>query len=199
MEAVRLRRLNRWQAETLREDLADLYVESSWAESGAEYRGRKAFLRRLADDVRRPGFALLVAEDTGLVGCAFGFPVAREGTWWRGLDGTLPQSLEQLTASGHVFAVTEIVVHPHARNHGLARRLQTRLLADQHASLGATLIDDADAGGLAAFLSWGWQDIGAIRRPSGPATLRALVLPLGPRTAGRPDGLGHDNRTQRPG
>lgn len=29
LDAVRLRRLNRWQAEMLREDLADLYVESS--------------------------------------------------------------------------------------------------------------------------------------------------------------------------
>ncbi|WP_406727065.1 hypothetical protein WJ438_23965 [Streptomyces sp. GD-15H] len=45
--AVRLRRLNRWQAETLREDLADLYVEPSRARPGEEYRGRETFLRRL--------------------------------------------------------------------------------------------------------------------------------------------------------
>ncbi|WP_246113472.1 GNAT family N-acetyltransferase [Streptomyces montanus] len=197
METVRLRRLNRWQAEGLREDLADLYVESSRAESGEEYRGREAFLRRLTGDIRRPGFALLIAEDTAFVGCAFGFPVRREGTWWRGFDGTLPQSIEQLTVSGHVFAITEIVVHPHAQNQDLARRLQQRLLADQHASLGATLVDQADSASLDAFLFWGWQDIGEVRRPSGPAVLRALVLPLGPRTAARPDGLGHDNRTQR--
>ncbi|WP_240436665.1 hypothetical protein [Streptomyces sporangiiformans] len=197
METVRLRRLNRWQAEGLREDLADLYVESSQAESGEEYRGREAFLRRLTGDIRRPGFALLIAEDTAFAGCAFGFPVRREGTWWRGFDGTLPQSIEQLTVSGHVFAITEIVVHPHAQNQDLARRLQQRLLADQHASLGATLVDQADSASLAAFLFWGWQDIGEVRRPSGPAVLRALVLPLGPRTAARPDGLGHDNRTQR--
>ncbi|TPQ20749.1 hypothetical protein FGD71_018995 [Streptomyces sporangiiformans] len=140
---------------------------------------------------------MLIAEDTAFAGCAFGFPVRREGTWWRGFDGTLPQSIEQLTVSGHVFAITEIVVHPHAQNQDLARRLQQRLLADQHASLGATLVDQADSASLAAFLFWGWQDIGEVRRPSGPAVLRALVLPLGPRTAARPDGLGHDNRTQR--
>jgi hypothetical protein len=197
METVRLRRLNRWQAEGLREDLADLYVESSRAETGEEYRGREAFLRRLTGDIRRPGFALLIAEDTAFAGCAFGFPVRREGTWWRGFDGTLPQSIEQLTVSGHVFAITEIVVHPHVQNQDLARRLQQRLLADQHASLGATLVDQADSASLADFLFWGWQDIGEVRRPSGPAVLRALVLPLGPRTAARPDGLGHDNRTQR--
>jgi hypothetical protein len=205
--AVRLRRLSRWQAETLREDLADLYVESSRARAGQEYRGREAFLRRLAGDVRRPGFALLIAEDPVLVGCVHGFPVQREGTWWRGFDGPLAQSVEQLTASGHVFAITEIVVHPHTGDQGLARRLQQRLLADHHASLGATLVDQADAAALDAFLSWGWQDIGAIRRPPDPAVLRpsdpvllrALVLPLGPGAAARPDGLAHESRTQRPG
>ncbi|MFF5518865.1 hypothetical protein [Streptomyces coeruleorubidus] len=204
--AVRLRRLNRWQAETLREDLADLYVESSRAQAGQEYRGREAFLRRLTGDIRRAGFALLIAEDTAFAGCAYGFPVPREGTWWRGFDGALPQSVEQLTASGHVFAITEIVVHPHTDDQGLARRLQERLLADHHASLGATLVHQADALACDAFLSWGWQDIGAIRRPPdptvlrppAPALLRALVLPLGPRSTARADGLAHENRTQRP-
>jgi GNAT superfamily N-acetyltransferase len=204
--AVRLRRLNRWQAETLREDLADLYVESSRAQAGQEYRGREAFLRRLTGDIRRAGFALLIGEDTAFAGCAYGFPVPREGTWWRGFDGALPQSVEQLTASGHVFAITEIVVHPHTDDQGLARRLQERLLADHHASLGATQVDEADAVARDAFLSWGWQDIGGIRRPTDPAVLRpsspvprrALVLPIGPRTTARTDGLAHENRTQRP-
>lgn len=193
--AVRLRRLNRWQAETVREDLADLYVESSRARAGEEYRGREAFLQRLAGDGRRLGFSLLVAEDTAFVGCAYGFPVPRQGAWWRGFDGPLPQSVEQLTASGHVFAITEIVVHPHTDDQDLARSLQERLLVDHHASLGATTVDQTDAVAFDAFLSWGWQDIGAIRRPSDlatprssdPATLRALVLPLGPRTPGRTD------------
>ncbi|MFF4907645.1 GNAT family N-acetyltransferase [Streptomyces sp. NPDC001260] len=204
--AVRLRRLNRWQAENLREDLADLYVESTRVPAGQEYRSRKAFLRRLTGDIRRAGFALLVAEDTALAGCVYGFPVPREGTWWRGFDGPLPQSVEQLTASGHVFAITEIVVHPHTDDQGLARRLQQALLADHHASLGATLVDEADTRSYDAFLSWGWRDIGALRRPSDPTTLRppapvllrALVLPLGQPLATRPDGLAHENRTQRP-
>ncbi|WNZ09850.1 hypothetical protein [Streptomyces sp. 11x1] len=204
--AVRLRRLNRWQAETLREDLADLSVESSPAGAGRRYRGREAFLRRLTGDIRRPGFALLIAEDTAFAGCAYGFPVPREGTWWRGFHGNLPQGVEQLTASGQVFAITEIVVHPHSGDEDLARRLQRRLLGDHHASLGATLVDPADAPARDAFLSWGWQDIGAVRRPSDPTVhrpsapvlLRALVLPLGPRSTTHPDGLTHENRTQRP-
>jgi GNAT superfamily N-acetyltransferase len=205
--ALRLRRLNRWQAETLREDLADLYVESSQSQPGQEYQGREAFLGRLASAVRRLGFSLLLAENVTFAGCAYGFPVPRQGTWWSGFDGTLPQSVEQLTASGHVFAITEIVVHPHADDQGLARRLQERLLADHHASLGATLVAETDAPTCDAFLSWGWQDIGSIRRPpdpralrpSDPVSLRALILPTGPHTITRPDGLTHESRTQRPG
>jgi hypothetical protein len=216
--AVRLRRLNRWQAETLLENLADLYVESSRAQEGQEYRAREAFLRRLTGAIRRPGFALLIGEDTAFAGCAYGFPVPRDGTWWRGFEGTLPQSVEQLTASGHVFAITEILVHPrtipaHSRtdDQGLARRLQNRLLADHHTSLGATLVDEADAPVCDAFLSWGWQDIGSIRRPPDPtvlrptagAPMRVLILPIGPGTTAHPsartDGPAHENRTRRPG
>ncbi|WP_245654353.1 hypothetical protein [Streptomyces violens] len=198
LDAVRLRRLNRWQAESLREDLADLYVESSDAPAGETYHRREEFLLRLADSVRRPGFSMLVAETATLAGCAFGFPIARDGSWWLGFEGELPPFVEQLTSSGHAFAITEIVVHPHEHTPDLARLLQTQLLADHHASLGATLVDQADRTVHAAFQAWGWQDIGQVRRSSGPAAQRALVLPLGERTAGRPDGLGHNARTQRP-
>jgi GNAT superfamily N-acetyltransferase len=198
MHTTRLRRLNRWQAETRREDLADLYVESVRTRSGEEYRGREAFLRRLTGDIRRPGFALLVAEDTGFAGCVFGFPVGREGTWWKGFCGPLPRNVGQLTASGHAFAITDTVVHPHARGQDIARRLQERLLADHHSSLGATLVDQDDVVSLAAFRSWGWRDIGEVRRSGDRTVLLALVLSVGPRTAIHPDGLTHEDRTQRP-
>ncbi|WP_224059175.1 hypothetical protein [Streptomyces kanamyceticus] len=199
MGAVRLRRLNRWQAEGLREDLADLYVESSPAPPGEEFHGREEFLHRLADDVQLPGFDMLIAEAEALAGCAYGVPVARDGSWWEGFDGALPRNLEQLTASGHVFAITETVVHPHGHARGLARRLQERLLADHQASLGVTLVDHTDHPVRAAFTAWGWQEVGQVhRQPPGPTALRVLVLPLGERTAEHPDGLAHNAGTQRP-
>ncbi len=123
LDTVRLRRLNRWQAEGLREDLADLYVESSAAEPGEEFQDRQKFLHRLADEVKLPGFDMLVAEAQALTGCVIGIPVPRDGSWWHGFEGPLPQNLEQLTASGHVFAILETVVHPHRHAQGLARRL----------------------------------------------------------------------------
>ncbi|WP_370095329.1 hypothetical protein [Streptacidiphilus sp. MAP12-20] len=193
-----LRRLSRWQAEELREDLADLHVESWETAAGGEYSGRQEFLTRLAAAVRQPGFVMVVAESNTLVGCAFGFPVGRDGVWWRGFDGGLPRTVEQLTASGHVFAITEVTVHPYARDQGLFQRLQAELLAGQEASFAATLVDEADRTSYSAFRSTGWQEIGEAHWPSGAPARRALLLPLGNRAAGSPGGLAHNARTQRP-
>ena len=196
--SVPMRRLDRWQAETMREELADLYVESSFAAPGQGYRQREDFLRRLAADVRRPGFDMLIAQGRTLAGCVFGFPVGRDGSWWQGFVGTLPEHLEQLTASGHVFAVSEIMIHPHERERGTGQRLQEALLADQDASLGVTMVDGADAVACAAFQSWGWLGVGEARVGRATTDLRVLVRQLGERTAENPDGLTHDARTQPP-
>lgn len=198
MDTVRLRRLNRWQAEALREDLADLYVESSDAEAGEEFNDRQKFLLRLADDVKLPGFDMLVAEAEALAGCVCGFSVPRDGSWWQGFDGPLPQNLEQLTASGHVFAILETLVHPHQHARGLARLMQERLLTDHQASLGVTLVDESARWVLAALKGWGWREIGRIQREDDATPVRVLVLPLGERTEDHPDGLAHNDRTQRP-
>ncbi|MFE2886256.1 hypothetical protein [Streptomyces sp. NPDC059272] len=198
LDTVRLRRLNRWQAEGLREDLADLYVESSDAEAGEEFNDRQKFLVRLADEVKLPGFDMLVAEAAALAGCVCGFSVPRDGSWWEGFEGPLPQNLEQLTASGHVFAILETLVHPHQHAHGLARLMQERLLADHQASLGVTLVDEAARGVGRTLEGWGWREIGRIRREPGSTAVRVLVLPLGERTEDHPDGLAHNDRTQRP-
>ena len=191
-----LRRLNRWQAEGLREDLADLYAESCATMPGWEHRRRKDFLRRLTHDTWRPGFTMLAAQAPRLVGYAFGFPVARDGSWWTGFRGPLPQHIAQLTTSGRVFAISGTVVRPSERYHGLADRLQEHLLADHRALLGATLVDRTHRAACAGFRSRGWHDIGLLYRPPGPTVLRALVLPLAERTAVEPDDLAYPARVQ---
>lgn len=83
--------------------------------------------------------------------------------------------------------LSQLTVHPHDRE--LAHRVQERLLAGHQASLGATLVDQADREALAALRSWGWLDIGGLRGPTGATTFRALVLPFGERTTARLKGL----------
>ncbi|MEU9172135.1 hypothetical protein AB0D34_30815 [Streptomyces sp. NPDC048420] len=191
MVPARLRRLNRWLVEDLRDDLADLYAESRTTAPGDAYRSpsRQNLLNRLTADMRRPGFAMVIAETDSLMGCAFGFPVRGDGSWWLGFDGALPRGIEQLTVSGNVFAFADILIRPHPQDRELARRVQERLLTDHQATLGATLVDRADHPTLAVLRSWGWLDIGELRRPLGATTFRALVLTLGERTTARLEGL----------
>ncbi|MBC9730083.1 hypothetical protein [Streptomyces sp. TRM68367] len=164
-EGERIRPLSRWQIEGRLQELGDLYAETSGGDPQAWDQDRELFLRRLAVEVQRPGFALLVAErsvlrelagagaTTGardttrrgegvvLTGCAYGFPVRGHGPRWRDLDGYLPRDLLRLAASGRLFAISGLVVHSRVRteNQGrdwnLARRLQRRLLADRTAGL----------------------------------------------------------------
>lgn len=198
MEAVRLRRVNHWLAQGLGGELADLYVDSRERSAAAAHRSRLDFLNRLSGDIRRPGFAMVIAETDHLVGCAFGFPVRSDGFWWLGFDGALPHSIEQLTAAGGVFAITSILVQPHPQDQDVGRRLQDRLLSDHQASLGTTLADPDDHPALASLRSWGWLEAGEIWRPMSAALLRVLVLPRGERSAARLDDLAHDARTRWP-
>ena len=169
----RVRPLSRRQIEDRFEDLGVLYEETcGGARTGN--RSRTAFLRRLAGDVRRPGFALLIAENTTLTACAYGFPVRVGDPWWQGHDTRLPRLLHGLAVTGGLFAVSGIVVPPRVRTHyqdrdwNLARRLQRRLLADHAPALGVTLIPRTDTETLAAYRAWGWQDV-ATGPASGPA------------------------------
>ncbi len=201
MDAVLLRRVNRWQTQAVSGELADLYVDSRETSPPEAYRppGRQDFLNRLTAEIRRPGFAMVIAEMDGLVGCAFGFPVRGDGFWWEGLEGAPPCGIEQLTESGGAFVITDILVRPHPQDEYVARRLQKRLLTDHHASLGATRVDRADRPALSAFRSWGWRDVGEIWRPISATLLRVLVLPVGELTAARLEGLAHDAWTRWPG
>ncbi|WP_328757911.1 MULTISPECIES: hypothetical protein [Streptomyces] len=199
--AVRMRRVNRWLVEDIRENLGNLYEDSCATAPGKAYRrpSRQDFLSHLTDHIRRPGFAMVIAETDSLTGCAFGFPVLGDGRWWLGFDGVLPRTIERITRSGSVFAISDTLVRPHPQDQKLAHRLQEKLLTDHQATLGATLVDQADRPTLDSLHSSGWLDIGELRRPTSPTTFRALVLPLGERTTTRLEGLAHEARIRWPG
>ncbi|MFE5191933.1 STAS domain-containing protein [Streptomyces sp. NPDC056628] len=161
-DAIRLRRLTRWQAEDMREDIADLAAESVAGTRGEAYHDRGDFLRRLVVAAHRPGFAVLVAETTVLVGCAFGFPLGPDGSGRRGFGGTFQEIIQRLTSRARFVVLTQVVAHPHAQHRDIARRLQQRLLTDLHSCLGVTLLHPADRAGQAVFSSWGWQNMGEV-------------------------------------
>ncbi|MEU7056726.1 STAS domain-containing protein [Streptomyces sp. NPDC046197] len=190
-DGIRLRRLTRWQAEDVREDIAELAAESVAGTPGKAYHDRGDFLRRLAVSAHRPGFALLVAETTVLVGCAFGFPVGPDSSGRRGFDRTLQEIIQRLTSRARFVVLTQVVAHPHAQHRDIARRLQRRLLTDLHSCLGVALLHPANQTGQAAFSSWGWQNLGEVVGLPGPVAPCVLILLMedGPRqTADQAEG-----------
>ncbi|MFF4120883.1 STAS domain-containing protein [Streptomyces sp. NPDC001714] len=177
-DGIRLRRLTRWQVEGVREDIADLAMASVAGTPGEAFHDRGGFVHRLAVSAHRPGFALLVAETTVLVGCSFGFPVGPDGPGRRGLDRTLQESIQRLTACARFVVLTQVVAHPHLQYRDIARRLQQRLLTDRHAAMGVALLHPFDQAGQAALESWGWRNLGEIVGLPGPVAPCVLILPV---------------------
>ena len=185
-----VRPLTRRQIDDRMPELGQLYTHTSSIEPRASDQDRSAaFRRRLASHMRRPGFELLVAETAGpagatvLTACAYGFPVRGDGSWWQGLDGSLPEGLRRIAASGRLFAIGDILVERRVRTQdqgrewNLARRLQKRLLSDHTTAFGVTLVDRGDVDTYEALLAWGWRCLPAeARGASRFAPRRLLVL-----------------------
>jgi hypothetical protein len=157
VEGERIHPLTRLQVEDRWQDLGDLYALTSGGKPWARAGSRAAFLRRLSVDVRRPGFALLIAETVVrgetfvLAGCAYGFPIPDDGVWGPCPDEGLPPHLLRLAEAGGLFAIAGILVPKRVRardqdrDWNLARRLQKRLLTDHAATLGVTLVGRGEA------------------------------------------------------
>ncbi|HWM37056.1 MAG TPA: hypothetical protein VNS49_08060 [Streptomyces sp.] len=174
MADVFLRRLSRWQADGEREAVADLYVEAYKGTAGEEFHDRQEYLQRLGEHVQRPGFEMVIASAAGrLAGSVYGYQADRTDEWWQGLHGDLPTEMAELTASGRVFVMTELMVLPSFRRSDVATRLQEQLVTHAGISLAVTLIDQENAPARGALQSWTWQSLGKITPASGGAPLEA--------------------------
>ncbi|MFJ8825901.1 hypothetical protein ACIREE_29545 [Streptomyces sp. NPDC102467] len=161
MAEVYLRRLTRWQAEQQREPIADVYVMAYHGAAGAEYRDRRKFQRRFEQHVQNDGFDMVVADAPGLVGCAYGYRLERDGAWWADFPVEVTPQTEELTASGRVFALTELMVLPTHRRLGVATRLGNLLLSRLSQDLVVAGVDrDRAATGITElFRAWGWKEL----------------------------------------
>ncbi|MYW63766.1 GNAT family N-acetyltransferase [Streptomyces sp. SID8379] len=161
MAEVYLRRLTRWQAEQQREAFADVYVSAYHGAAGAEYRDRIGFLRRFEQHVRHDGFDMTVADAPDLVGCAYGFRLERDGAWWADFPVEVTSQTEELTASGRVFALTELMVLPEHRRSGVATRLGDLLLSRHSQDLVVAGVDErrCSAGIRELLRAWGWKEL----------------------------------------
>ncbi|MER5946599.1 hypothetical protein ABT127_11095 [Streptomyces sp. NPDC001904] len=166
MAEVYLRRLTRWQAEQQRQDVADMYVTAYRGAAGAEYSDRGGFLRRFERNVGHDGFDMTVADASGLVGCGYGYRLDRDGAWWADYPVEVSPQTEELTASGRVFALTELMVLPGYRRQGVATRLGELLLSRHSHDLVVAGVDPdvASAGFRDLLRAWGWKEL-PVSRP----------------------------------
>jgi ribosomal protein S18 acetylase RimI-like enzyme len=160
---VFIRRLSRWQAEQQREDVADVYVEAYRRVHGEEFQDRQQFLETFADDVQRPGFDMVVASGGRPAAYAYGFVLDRAGEWWRGLRTDVPWDIEELTVSGQVFALAELMVLPPFRRGGVATRLVEQLLMRSDAALVTVRVDPENEAALGALRAWGFTRLGPVK------------------------------------
>ncbi|MGI5214708.1 GNAT family N-acetyltransferase [Plantactinospora sp. CA-290183] len=171
--AVELRRHAGAEAAGLADDLADLYQD---ARAEPLFDGplwtREAFLRRLRQQLVRPGFTLVTAHLGGpMVGIAFGLPFPA-GRWWAG--ESTPPPAEVLAAAR--FAVVDLDVRSACRNRGIGRALLDELLAgrpERYAMLSTMPHSPARL----MYQRWGWRQVAVSRPPGGPL-MHTLVLPL---------------------
>ncbi|MFJ3697704.1 GNAT family N-acetyltransferase [Streptomyces sp. NPDC090052] len=163
MAEVFMRRLTRWQAEQQREAVADTYVEAYRGPRGEEFHDRQHFLERFAEDMQRPGFDMMVADGPSLAGCAYGYVLERDGGLWQGFRGGLPVDIEELTASGQVFVLAELMVQPSYRRQRIATRLVDQLLVRSRAALVAALVEPSNEPARGAMRGWGWTRFGDVR------------------------------------
>lgn len=85
---------------------------------------------------------MTVADATGLVGCAYGYRPGPDGTWWADFPVEVTPQAEELTASGHVFALTALTVLPAHRRRGVATRLGDLLLSRHPEGLVVASLDE---------------------------------------------------------
>ncbi|MDT0441557.1 hypothetical protein [Streptomyces johnsoniae] len=174
MSTVFLRRLSRWQAETERTDIGDLYADAHRDAPGVRPLERDAFLRRFVDhDVQQTGFDMVVAGDPALVGCAYGFRADRDGRWWDTFTA-VPTEIEELSAARQVFVVAALMVARHRRRAHLATRLHKELLSRNATGPAIALLQPGNTPARAAYQSWGWNKAGQLTpRDGGEAPLEA--------------------------
>lgn len=168
MTTVFMRRLSRWQAESQREDFADLYLQAYRDPFGDTGPDRQQFGERFAYDVQQPEFEMLVASDPSLVGCAYGFRVDRDSAWWEQFE-TVPTEIDEATSVRQVFLIAELMVLPHQRRRHVAGRLHDQVLSRTDAPLAITLLDPGNGPARAAFQTWGWTKAGELTPTDGGA------------------------------
>jgi len=130
------------------------------------------FRSSLLEEVNRPGFTLITAEDGGEpVGAAYGWTMPA-GAWWSRADQQPPVEVRDVDK----LAVLEWIVQPDRRGEGIGAELIRRLLADRPERY-ATLASDPRSAARQMYERAGWRQVARTTLSWGPA-MDLLVLDI---------------------
>jgi ribosomal protein S18 acetylase RimI-like enzyme len=136
------------------------------------------FLDRVAGYTRSPGFGMFAALRSDIpIGLAFGYPLAPGGRWWNGLQITVPSDFIHEDGK-RTFAINEIMVDANYRRQGIATRLHSALLSSRRESRATLLVEPENEAARAAYLHWGWSDVGELKPFPDSPTYMSMILSL---------------------
>jgi ribosomal protein S18 acetylase RimI-like enzyme len=158
--------------------IAPLYVATHKNVSDSSFYGADRFIERLRSHAKAPNFELVVASVEGqAVGQAYGYALPREARWWEFLTTSVdPQLIEE--DGRRTFAFCELMVHPNAQGHGIARSLHDEVLRSRHESRATLLVREDNSTAQNAYRRWGWQKIGKLQPSSDSPDFDVLILDL---------------------
>ncbi|MDP9799327.1 GNAT superfamily N-acetyltransferase [Catenuloplanes nepalensis] len=153
----------------LAEVYAEVYAEPPYLE-GPEHLAR--FREHFAEEVTRPGFALIRAvSDAHLAGVAYGWTMDA-GRWWANGETAPPEDLRAAPKA----ALMEWFVRRPWRGRGVGAELLRRWLAER-TELWAVLASNPAALARQIYAAHGWQQVG-ISKPDLLPPMDLLALPL---------------------
>ncbi len=158
--------------------MLDVYREVYADQLTEPFTQPERFIERLRNYAAAPGFAAVIGYvDDIPVGLAFGYTLAPDARWWRGLKTPTPEGFTAETGN-RTFAVNEIMVRAAWRRHGVARALHEALIRDLEVER-VTLLVEPDNEARHAYQSWGYEKVGDLvpGMPDAPM-FDAMIRPL---------------------
>ncbi|GGM51272.1 GNAT family N-acetyltransferase [Dactylosporangium sucinum] len=154
--------------DSVRRLYADAFAEDPYNETVED---ANRFAERLAEHAGRAGFDLVVAENGGVAGFAYGFTFGASD-WWTNAHMLPPEA-----AGRAKFAVMEFAVRPGDRHHGIGSALMRSLLTGRRETV-ATLCVDPRATVKGLYLRWGWRHV-TVRRSSAGQVMDVMLRRAG--------------------
>jgi GNAT superfamily N-acetyltransferase len=136
------------------------------------------YWERLQSYASRDGFSAVTGYlGNTLIGYSFGFTLPNRARWWKGFLGEVEQ--DELSENGRrTFALCELAVRQPWRRCGYAGALHNVLLQNRHEQRATLLVRPDNAPARAAYISWGWYEIGKLQPFPDAPVFDAMMLDL---------------------